>query len=114
MTVEKDMAKYNALILAATQLYHQCDSKVTLHQFHEDDLFLEDVNNEIAKVVQTPVYALLLEGCLACIYVLSGSFDLLTNLAMFMVWFFFIIAVAGIFKLRKNHKDLATDYKVPL
>ena len=47
------MAKYNAFILAATQLYHQCDSKVTLHQFHEDDLFLEDVNNEIAKIVKS-------------------------------------------------------------
>lgn len=70
--------------------------------------------SHLTKKNQTPVYALLLEGCLACVYVLSGSFDLLTNLAMFMVWFFFIIAVAGIFKLRKHHKDLATDYKVPL
>ncbi len=62
----------------------------------------------------TPVNALIFEGLLACLYVLSGSFDLLTNLAMFVVWIFFIITVAGIFKLRTSMKDLERSYRVPL
>lgn len=69
---------------------------------------------QIGKVTEknhTPIGALILEGFLACILVLTGSFDLLTNMAMFMVWFFFIIAVAGIFVLRK--RKIKSTYKVP-
>ncbi|WP_430885311.1 APC family permease [Fusibacter sp. JL216-2] len=62
----------------------------------------------------TPVNALVLEGLLACLYVLSGSFEILTNLAMFVVWIFFIITVAGIFKLRKSFGHLKRTYHVPL
>lgn len=58
--------------------------------------------------------ALVLEGLLACLYVLSGSFEILTNLAMFVVWIFFIITVAGIFKLRKSFGHLKRTYHVPL
>ena len=73
--------------------------------------------NKISKLSDnggTPVNALIFEGLLACIYVLSGSFDLLTNLAMFMVWFFFIITVGGIFILRTKLKDMPRSYRVPL
>ena len=62
----------------------------------------------------TPVNALIFVGLLACAYVLTGSFEVLTNLAMFVVWIFFIITVAGIFKLRTSLKDLERSYRVPL
>ncbi len=61
----------------------------------------------------TPIGAFLLEGTLASIYVLSGSFETLTNLAMFMVWVFFVMTVAGIFILRKSFKNLDRSYSVP-
>ena len=44
---------------------------------------------------------------------MSGSFEVLTTLAMFMVWFFFVMAVAGIFVLRKKFSHLNPAYKVP-
>ncbi len=74
-------------------------------------------SNEIGRLSEkgaTPVNALMLEGILACLYVLTGSFELLTNLAMFVVWIFFIITVAGIFKLRTSLKHLERTYRVPL
>lgn len=61
----------------------------------------------------TPMNAFIVQAVLACIYVLSGSFDILTNLSMLMVWVFFTITVSGIFILRKR-KDLVSTYKVPL
>ena len=61
----------------------------------------------------TPVLAFVLEGALAVLYVMSGSFEVLTTLAMFMVWFFFVMAVAGIFVLRKKFSHLNPAYKVP-
>lgn len=62
----------------------------------------------------TPTNAFLLEGTLASIYVLSGSFEMLTNLAMFMVWLFFVMTVAGIFKLRRINAGKERSYSVPL
>lgn len=62
----------------------------------------------------TPIIAFALEGILAVIYVMSGSFELLTTLAMFMVWFFFVMAVSGIFILRKKFTHLTPTYRVPL
>lgn len=63
---------------------------------------------------ETPVNAFAFEVILASLYVLSGSFDTLTNLAVFTMWIFFIMCVAGIFILRKSHKHLERPYKVPL
>ena len=62
----------------------------------------------------TPTNAFLFQGTLASIYVLSGSFETLTNLAMFMVWVFFVMTVAGIFILRKSNGDKPRSYTVPL
>lgn len=81
----------------------------------ENGLFpYADKISKLSDKGATPVNALLFEGLLACLYVLSGSFDLLTNLAMFVVWIFFIITVAGIFKLRTSLKHLERSYRVPL
>ena len=63
---------------------------------------------------ETPLNTFILEVVLAILYVLSGSFNALTNLAVFVVWIFFVMAVAGIFILRTKHKDLERPYKVPL
>lgn len=62
----------------------------------------------------TPVNAFILEVILAMIYVLSGSFETLTNLSMFVMWIFFVMTIFGIFILRKSHKNLVRPYKVPL
>ncbi|NFD31649.1 amino acid permease [Clostridium botulinum] len=62
----------------------------------------------------TPVNAFIFETVLACLYVLSGSFNVLTDLVMFILWLFFTMAVAGIFVLRTKFKYLDRPYKVPL
>lgn len=62
----------------------------------------------------TPINTLIFEAVLASLYVLTGSFDTLTNLAMFVVWLFFVMTVAGIFILRSKHKNLERSYTVPL
>lgn len=62
----------------------------------------------------TPLNAFLFQGGLATLYVLSGSFETLTNLAMFVVWLFFVMVVAGIFILRSKFAHLERSYTVPL
>lgn len=72
--------------------------------------FLGKVN----KKYETPLNAFIIQGIIACIYVLSGSFDILTNLVMFTTWIFFVMAILGIFILRKKYTNITEGYKVPL
>ncbi|MFL0250926.1 APC family permease [Clostridium neuense] len=62
----------------------------------------------------TPINTLLFQAVLAALYVLSGSFETLTNLAVFSMWIFFVMTVIGIFILRSKHKDIKRPYTVPL
>jgi APA family basic amino acid/polyamine antiporter len=62
----------------------------------------------------TPVNALIFQLVLSIGYIFSGSFDMLTNLVVFVLWIFFVLAVAGVFVLRKKHQELSSEYKVPL
>ncbi|SHE73862.1 APC family permease [Clostridium fallax] len=78
---------------------------------------LAPFNNFFGKInekYQTPANALVVQGVIACIYVLSGSFDILTNLVMFTMWIFFVMAIFGIFILRKKFNHIERSYKVPL
>lgn len=63
---------------------------------------------------ETPLNVFLFEVFLAILYVLTGSFETLTNLAVFVMWIFFLMTVAGIFILRTKHENLDRPYTVPL
>lgn len=81
----------------------------------QDNLFpFAKFFGKVNQKFETPINTFLFEVILACLYVLSGSFDTLTNLAVFVMWIFFVMAVAGIFILRSKHKHLERPYKVPM
>ena len=61
-----------------------------------------------------PVNSTWLVAILACIYALSGQFNLLTDLTVFMVWVFYVLTFIGVIKLRKDNPELNRPYKVPL
>jgi len=77
--------------------------------------FYEDVFSKLNKN-GTPSNAMILVSVLTCIYAYTGSFDTLSNLAVFTIWLFFILGIGGVFVLRTKHKELITEntYKVPL
>lgn len=62
----------------------------------------------------TPINSLILISSLACLYALSGSFDTLTDLVVFILWIFFVMGVSGVFLLRTKFKHIQGSYKVPL
>ncbi len=62
---------------------------------------------------KTPTNALILESILAVIYILSGSFNTLTDMLIFVLWIFFVMGVAGVFILRRKHGK-GSGYTVPL
>jgi len=63
---------------------------------------------------QTPTNALIFQAVIAVIYILSGSFNTLTDMLIFVLWIFFTLGVVGVFVMRKRKPELKGEYKVPL
>ena len=62
----------------------------------------------------TPANALIMQAVLASVYVMSGSFNYLTDMLMFVLWIFFTLGVVGVFILRKRGLSEKQNYRVPL
>lgn len=59
----------------------------------------------------TPGNALWLHGLWSCLFVLTGSFDMLTDLFVFITWIFYGFAGFGIFILRKKMAGAHRPYR---
>lgn len=60
----------------------------------------------------TPGNALILNAVWTCILIMSGSFDMLTDMLIFVSWFFYGMSALGVFLLRKKMKTFLRSYKV--
>ncbi|CAN5917410.1 amino acid permease [soil metagenome] len=61
---------------------------------------------------QAPANALLYQCILACLLVLSGTFDQLTDMIVFAVFIFYGATTLGVFILRRKMPDAPRPYKV--
>ena len=61
-----------------------------------------------------PSTATIIMGIIAMLYALSGQFNLLTDLSMFVVWSFYVLTFIGVILLRQKQPNLPRPYKVPL
>lgn len=62
----------------------------------------------------TPANALIMQAVLAAVYILSGSFNFLTDLLIFVLWIFFTLGVFGVFLMRRRGLSRRKNYRVPL
>jgi APA family basic amino acid/polyamine antiporter len=62
----------------------------------------------------TPNRALAANLVLAILYVISGSFDSLTDMLIFVSWFFYGMGALGLFILRKKYPKHERPFKTPL
>lgn len=60
----------------------------------------------------TPANALWLQFFWASMLVLSGTFDILTDMLIFVSWIFYALGAVGVFILRKKMPDAERPYKV--
>ncbi len=60
----------------------------------------------------TPGNSLLLQGTWASLLVLSGTFDQLTDMLIFVTWIFYALAAGSVFTLRKRMPDAPRPYRV--
>jgi APA family basic amino acid/polyamine antiporter len=61
---------------------------------------------------QAPANSMWLQGIWACILVLSGTFDQLTDMIIFAVFIYYGATALGVFILRKKMPDAPRPYKV--
>lgn len=76
----------------------------------KDGNFFKFVSRVNSKT-QVPSYSIILQSCIAIILVLSGTFEQILTYMGFSLGLFPILAVFGIFKLRKNKLSV---YKSPI
>lgn len=63
-------------------------------------------------VHHTPGNALWLNAIWSFVLIFSGSFDMLTDMLIFVSWFFYGMSALGVLILRKRMKDIERPYKV--
>jgi len=91
----------NATILASARPYYA---------MAQDNLFFRSAGK--LNNAKTPANSLILQGVWASVLVLSGTFDQLTDMIIFAVFFFYGATSLGVFILRQKMPDAHRPYKV--
>lgn len=61
-----------------------------------------------------PWFSGLVQVIIGAIMITSRSFDAITNMLVFVIWAFYVMAFYAVFVLRKHESELERPYKVPL
>jgi basic amino acid/polyamine antiporter, APA family len=103
----------SALIMVTTLSCTHATILVSCRMYYamaKEGMFFKPVAKLNSK--QVPVNSLLLQGIWACLLVLSGTFDQLTDMIIFAVFVFYGATALGVFILRKKMPDTPRPYKV--
>jgi APA family basic amino acid/polyamine antiporter len=76
----------------------------------QDGLFPASMGR-LSEKSRAPVSSLVWQGVVACILALMGTFDQLTNYAVFAMWIFYILTTSSVFVLRRKMPDAERPYK---
>ncbi|WML35553.1 amino acid permease [Clostridium sp. OS1-26] len=91
-----------------------CGSRYTFAMGERKHLPKCDVLCAIHPKLGTPINSLIFQAVVALIYILTGTFNSITDLIVFVLWIFFILGVVGVFILRKKVTHNPKLYHVPL
>jgi basic amino acid/polyamine antiporter, APA family len=76
-----------------------------------DGLFFS-FTKRIHPTFRTPSGAVLFQGCVAILLVLTGTYQELYSFAMFASWIFFGLTAIALIRLRASHPELPRPYRV--
>jgi len=97
-------------VLGTTNANILATSRVTFAMADNSKLFAWA--GEIQPRYKTPGNALWFNAIWTVCLIISGSFDMLTDMLIFVSWFFYGMSALGIFLLRRKMKDVPRVYKV--
>src|SRR5581483_7184284 len=75
-----------------------------------DGLFFSGIA-QLGRKSRVPIWAIVTQGIWACILALSGTFDQLTDFAVFALWLFFGLTTASVFVLRRKMPNADRPYR---
>ena len=75
-----------------------------------DGVFFQSLAR-VSKGTRVPIIALVVQAVWAGVLALSGTFDQLTDLAIFAFWLFYGMVTAAVFVFRKREPDAPRPYK---
>ena len=67
----------------------------------------------VSAKARVPVVAVLVQGAIACVFALSGTFDQLTEAVVFSSWMFYALNAGTVLMLRKRQPDRERPFRVP-
>lgn len=97
-------------VLGATNANILATARVTFAMGTHNSMF--SVAGKIHPRFQTPGNALWINAIWSIVLIFSGSFDMLTDMLIFVTWFFYGMSAVGVFVLRKKLTDTPRAYKV--
>jgi APA family basic amino acid/polyamine antiporter len=96
-------------IFSALQVMTLLNARVP-YAMASDGLFLKWLA-ELSPRTRVPVRALVLQAAWACVLVMSGSFDALTDYALFAILGFVALVTASVFVMRRRHPEIPRPYR---
>jgi len=100
-------------IFGALNGYILTNGRVPYAMALEGQLPASSILAKVPSSVGTPVNAMLLEAILATILMVFWDPDSLTDIAMFIMWAFYVSAFIAVFILRKRYPKAKRSYSVP-
>jgi len=67
----------------------------------------------LSASARVPAISVLVQGALACVFALTGSFDQLTDAVVFASWLFYALNGGSVLLLRRREPDRARPFRVP-
>lgn len=100
-------------IFGALNGYILTNGRVPYAMALNKQLPVSSILSKVPHSVGTPVNAMLLEAFLATVLMIFWDPDSLTDIAMFMMWTFYVSAFIAVFILRKRYPNAKRSYSVP-
>ncbi|MGM0123359.1 amino acid permease [Enterococcus sp. AZ194] len=79
-----------------------------------DELPFSKQFRKVSKKFVAPYIAAIVQLVIALVMMQLGTFDLLTDMLVFVMWLFSVLIFLAVFILRKREPDMERPYKVPL
>ncbi len=93
----------NGTIMVSARLYYS---------MAKEGLFFRNLAY-VHPIFRTPSKSLIFQAVWSSFLVLTGTFDILTDMLIFVSWFFYAMGAFGVFVLRKKMPEVERKYKVP-
>lgn len=100
-------------VYGAINGYTMTGMRVPLAMAEEQSLPFSGFIRKVSTKTAAPYGAGVLQFAIAVLMMLLGNFDHLTDMIVFVMWFFSLLIFIAVFILRKREPDLKRPYRIP-